>query len=79
MEVHLDIPTRSQPGDSQYREVVQYIAERRYHRALGRLQRLVILRLFELQKLNLSRTGKRSALIDTFPAIAISLTMTSIP
>ncbi|KAH9847481.1 hypothetical protein C2E23DRAFT_741522 [Lenzites betulinus] len=60
MEVRLDIEQRWQPGDSNYREIVQYIAERRYHRALGRLQRLVILRLFELHKLNLSRTGYKA-------------------
>ncbi|EIW56750.1 uncharacterized protein TRAVEDRAFT_127597 [Trametes versicolor FP-101664 SS1] len=60
MEVRLDIASRWQPGDSNYREVIKYISERRYHRALGKLQRLVIQRLFELHKLNLSRTGYKA-------------------
>ncbi|KAL7280958.1 hypothetical protein ACG7TL_005907 [Trametes sanguinea] len=60
MEVRMEINNRWQPGDAQYREVVQYIAERRYHRALGKLQRLVIQRLFELHRMNLSRTGYKT-------------------
>ncbi|KAI0363067.1 hypothetical protein BV20DRAFT_1040098 [Pilatotrama ljubarskyi] len=60
MEVRLDIANRWQPGDSRYNEVVQYIAERKYQRALGKLQRLVIQRLFELHKLNISRTGYKA-------------------
>ncbi|KAI1787602.1 hypothetical protein LXA43DRAFT_861663, partial [Ganoderma leucocontextum] len=38
---------------------LKYIAARRYQQALGRLQRLVIQRLFELQKMNLSHTAYR--------------------
>ena len=49
--------SRWQPSDPQYMETLRYIEERRYHRALGKLQRLVILRLFELHKLNLAQTG----------------------
>ncbi|KAI0349069.1 hypothetical protein OH77DRAFT_1507574 [Trametes cingulata] len=44
----------------EYNEVVKYISERRYQRALGKLQRLVIQRLFELHKLNISRTGYKA-------------------
>jgi hypothetical protein len=36
---------------------MKYMATRKYHRALDELQRLVVLRLFELHKLNLSQTG----------------------
>ena len=49
--------TRWQVTDPQYVETVKYIETRRYHRALGKLQRLVIQRLFELHKLNLAQTG----------------------
>ncbi|KAI0323240.1 hypothetical protein GY45DRAFT_1213278, partial [Cubamyces sp. BRFM 1775] len=59
MEVALNITSRWQPGDAMYRETLQYIATRKYQRALGKLQRLVIQRLFELHKLNLSQTGYR--------------------
>lgn len=34
------------------------MSQREYHRALDNLQRLVVLRLFELHKLNISQTGK---------------------
>ena len=48
------------PCDEQYIQTVEYINNRQYHRALGKIQRLVIQRLFELHKLNLSQTGKSS-------------------
>lgn len=61
MEVQMGIAVRWQPSDSQYMATVKYISERHYHRALDRLQKLVVLRLFELNKLNLAGTGKHIA------------------
>ena len=43
--------------DTQYIEMVKYIVQHKYIRALKNLQHLVVLCLFELHKLNLSRTG----------------------
>ncbi len=57
-ELQLGLARRWQPEDVEYQETRQYIATRDYQRALGHLQRLVIQRLFELHKLNLSQTGK---------------------
>lgn len=48
---------RWQPLDEQYIRAVQYMTTRKYHQALDNLQRLVVLRLFELHKLNLSQVG----------------------
>ena len=48
---------RWQPTDARYQETLEYIRKRRYHKALAKLQRLVIQRLFELHKMNLSQTG----------------------
>ena len=45
------------PNTPEYVETACYIHERRYHQALNRLQRLVIQRLFELHRLNLSGIG----------------------
>ncbi len=56
-ELMLHVSWRWQPGDREYEETTKYIAMRNYQRALGRLQRLVIQRLFELHKLNVSQTG----------------------
>lgn len=57
MEKSMNIGNRWEPGDREYQDTLKYIATRRYQQALGRLQRLVIQRLFELQKMNLSHTG----------------------
>lgn len=58
IEVELGIGTRWHPGMQEYRDALQYIAERRYHRALDNLQRLVVQCLFELHKMNISQTGE---------------------
>ncbi|KAG6809418.1 hypothetical protein H0H92_000329 [Tricholoma furcatifolium] len=58
-EDKMNIHTRWTPDSPQYRQVAEYIANRKYERALDHLQSLVIKRLFELHKLNLSQTGYR--------------------
>jgi hypothetical protein len=57
MEVKMGITRRWQPGDSEYLETLKYIKMHQYHHALNKLQQLVVQRLFELHKLNLSQTG----------------------
>ncbi|TFY68930.1 hypothetical protein EVJ58_g720 [Rhodofomes roseus] len=59
MEARMEIKARWQPSDEEYIKTVKYIGERKYQRALDNLQRLVVQRLFELHKLNLSHTGYR--------------------
>ncbi|KAF9487279.1 hypothetical protein BDN71DRAFT_1485354 [Pleurotus eryngii] len=48
-----------QPSHSQYLETLKYMSLRRYHQALDKLQKLVVQRLFELHKMNLSASGYR--------------------
>ncbi|KAI0739797.1 hypothetical protein C8Q80DRAFT_1222084 [Daedaleopsis nitida] len=57
IEASLGIENRWQRNDYLYTETLQYINTHRYQRALHKLQRLVVLRLFELHKLNIARTG----------------------
>ena len=57
MEILLGIDRRWEPTDDQYLETLKYMNEHRYHRALDKLHQLVILRLFELHRMNLSGTG----------------------
>ena len=57
LEVQLGISQRWEPSDSEYIAAARYLDERSYHRALDELQRLVVQRLFELQKLNVAKTG----------------------
>lgn len=49
---------RWQPSHPQYLETLKYMSLRRYHQALDKLQKLVVQRLFELHKMNLSASGK---------------------
>ena len=53
----MGIAKRWTPATPEYTETVRYISERRYHKALNSLQRLVTQQLFELQRLNLSGIG----------------------
>ncbi|RDB25799.1 hypothetical protein Hypma_006601 [Hypsizygus marmoreus] len=50
--------TRWSPTSPEYEKTVRYINNRKYEQALDHLHRLVIQRLFELHKLNLSKTGE---------------------
>lgn len=65
LEVHalevrmgIDQGSRWTPATEEYVATLTYIHEQRYQRALDKLQKLVIQRLFELHKLNLSGTGE---------------------
>ena len=60
MEVSMGIEMRWDPLTPEYMETLGYLSTRKYHRALEELQRLVVQRLFELHKMNISATGERS-------------------
>lgn len=57
MEVRIGIARRWEPTDPEYRETQKYIRERKYHRALDKVHQLVVQRLFELQRMNISGLG----------------------
>ena len=65
MEVRMGIEKRWEPSSPDYMETLQYLSTRRYQRALEELQRLVIQRLFELHKMNISATGECYRYVDT--------------
>jgi hypothetical protein len=48
MEVKLGIENRWTFASPEYQETLKYMLERKYHRALDKLQKLVVQRLFEL-------------------------------
>ncbi|KAJ8455915.1 hypothetical protein ONZ51_g12302 [Trametes cubensis] len=56
-EEQLEIVSRWQPGEPKYEEMARELKHRRYRQALDRLESLVVQRLFELTKLQLSGTG----------------------
>jgi hypothetical protein len=57
LERILGLTCRWECSSSEFAEAVKWANERKYRLALDRLQRLVIQRLFELQKANLVSTG----------------------
>ncbi|KAG1781307.1 hypothetical protein EV702DRAFT_1177559 [Suillus placidus] len=64
MEVQMGIVRWWEPINDQYTVTVKYINQHKYHLALSNLQCLVILRLLELHKLNLSQTDSRCKAIQ---------------
>jgi hypothetical protein len=58
MESRMQIEIRWDSSMSQYQDALKYIAERKYHRAVDVLIKLVTQRLFELHRLNVSGIGK---------------------
>lgn len=56
-QMNIDREHRWTPANPKYVEAEKYMHERKYRHALDKLQKLVVLRLFELHKLNLSHTG----------------------
>ncbi|KAG0703468.1 hypothetical protein DFH29DRAFT_981912 [Suillus ampliporus] len=58
MEVKMAISHRWQLSFPEYQATVKYMATHKYQRALDNLQHLVVQWLFELQRLNISQTGK---------------------
>ncbi|KAG1885372.1 hypothetical protein F4604DRAFT_1878101 [Suillus subluteus] len=57
LEVKMGVAHRWQPTSPEYQETMKYMATHTYQRALDNLQRLVVQRLFKLQKLNISQTA----------------------
>ncbi|KAF7970980.1 hypothetical protein HWV62_22471 [Athelia sp. TMB] len=57
LEAKLGITTRWTPDHPEYRATVDYMRQRDYHRALDSIQQLVVQRLFELLKANMSGLG----------------------
>jgi hypothetical protein len=64
MEVDMGIEKRWEPSSPEYVEALKYLSTRVYQRALEELQRLVIQRLFELHKMNISATGESHLIFE---------------
>jgi hypothetical protein len=58
LENQLEVCDWWDPSSEEYKAVQQGLAQRRYRLALDELERLVVQRLFELAKLNISGTGE---------------------
>ncbi|KAG2119870.1 uncharacterized protein F5147DRAFT_742122 [Suillus discolor] len=59
MEIKLGIANHWNISSPEYQDTLKYMTLHKYHKALDNLQHLVVQRLFELQRLNVSQTGKK--------------------
>ncbi|KAJ6599943.1 hypothetical protein DFH09DRAFT_901956 [Mycena vulgaris] len=57
LEARMSIEPRWLPGSEEWKAAAILVARRRYQRALDQLQGLIIARMFELTKMNMSGTG----------------------
>ena len=76
LEVSMGIDRRWDPSSPEYMETLGYLLTRTYQRALEELQRLVIQRLFELHKMNISATGEHDRYLDFWQQISVSQPIT---
>jgi hypothetical protein len=59
LELRLGITSRWVVGDEDWIKAAEMVGKRRYQRALDQLQGLIVARMFELCKMNMSGTGKQ--------------------
>ncbi|PSS29557.1 hypothetical protein PHLCEN_2v2956 [Hermanssonia centrifuga] len=57
LEQKLELKDTWTPSDPQYQETLAYVQKRHFHRALDKIQQLVVQRLFELSKANIAGMG----------------------
>jgi hypothetical protein len=57
-EARLAIEARWSEGDPAWVEAATLVSKQRYHKAVNRLEELVVKQMFELTKMNMSQTGE---------------------
>ena len=57
-EEKLGVTRRWTPRDPEWKSAETLVTRRQYQRCLDELERLVVSRMFELTKMNMSQTGK---------------------
>ncbi|KAF6742162.1 hypothetical protein DFP72DRAFT_994580 [Ephemerocybe angulata] len=57
LEMELDIPVRWTPKSAEWKQAKVLVTQREYRQRLDELERLVVSRMFELTKVNMSQTG----------------------
>lgn len=58
MEKRLNVGDRWQPGSEEWNAAAEKVSMRLYQRCLDMLEGLVVARMFELTKMNMSQTGQ---------------------
>ena len=58
MEKRLNVTSRWLPGSDEWKVAAEKVSVRQYQRCLDTLEGLVVARMFELTRMNMSQTGK---------------------
>jgi len=58
LELRLEVATRWQKGSHEWETTAVLLTNRRYQRSLDELEALIVSRMFELTKMNMSQTGE---------------------
>lgn len=66
LELRLGIVCRWGPGDNEWKQAAVMVGKRRYQRCLDALEGLIVARMFELTKMNMSQTGASLTLLFSF-------------
>lgn len=64
LEIRLDITTRWEPGTTEWEAAALKVKMRRYQRSIDILEGLIVARMFELTKMNMSQTGMSKSLVS---------------
>ena len=57
LELWMGIVHRWGPGDNEWKHAAMMVGKQRYQRCLDTLEGLIVARMFELTKMNMSQTG----------------------
>jgi len=68
LETKLNINRRWTPEDKEWQETAIMVGKRRYQRCLDSLEGLIVSRMFELTKMNMSQTGKLLVMLKCMPS-----------
>jgi hypothetical protein len=63
LEVRMGIICRWGPGDNEWKQAAVVVSKQRYQRCLDALEGLIVARMFELTKMNMSQTGASLTLL----------------
>jgi hypothetical protein len=58
LEKKMSITSRWEPESMEWKAAAEKVVKRRYQRCIDNLEGLVVARMFELTKMNMSQTGK---------------------
>jgi hypothetical protein len=66
LEVKLDVVVRWLPAHAEWKKAAILVGKRRYQRCLDDLEGLIVSRMFELTKMNMSQTGVHFFLLNFY-------------